>query len=445
VLVGGYQAPIDCLICHENIALNLLDTGHWRWQGVSVNIAGHETETHGKRDLINSFFIGVPSNEARCSQCHPSFGWRDRTFDFNDDTNIDCFICHDTTDTYRKLATADGGGGEAGLLRNGEAVPATPSELQPLIYTLGTPVRRNCGQCHFYADGGDNVKHGDMSSDLTDPTRDLDVHMGGLGFACQTCHGEHLHGIAGFSLHSVNEGGDSPVCTRCHSATAAHTRAPTFNALLNLHLQHLACELCHIPTFARSKPTLVGWYWDSAGQDMAPIPLDQFGQPTYAKDQGTLVWGRNVQPAPRWFNGKWRRKIVGAADTFVNAGTVGDPVVLAEPVGTSADPNAKIYPFKIIRGRQPADTVNRRLIVPHLFGDAAGPSPYWTRFNWMAAIREGAAYSGVPFSGVYGFPETIMYLRVSHEVPPKEQALTCFDCHATTWFWSDLGIADPLP
>ena len=37
--------------------------------------------------------------------------------------------------------------------------------------------------------GGDNVKHGDLSSALKAPTRELDVHMGvdGLNFACTAC------------------------------------------------------------------------------------------------------------------------------------------------------------------------------------------------------------------------------------------------------------------
>ena len=97
----------------------------------------------------------------------------------------------------------------------------------------------------------------------------------------------------------------------------------------------------------------------------------------------------NVQPIPRWSNGKWRRKIVSAADTYTNAGTSGDPIVLAEPAATAADADAKIYPFKVMTGRQPADTVNKRLIVPHLFGSAAGPNAYWDSFDWTTALQEG--------------------------------------------------------
>ena len=444
ILPAGYQGPESCQICHSDVARALLSTGHWQWEGTSVNIVGHEQETHGKRDLVNSFFIGVPSNEGRCSQCHISYNYRDNTFDFSSTANIDCFICHDSTGTYAKAPTADNGGGQSALLINGQLTVVGPPQLQQVAYVVNLPTRRNCGACHFFADGGDNVKHGDMSSDLAQPTEAMDFHMGALDFTCQTCHSMLNHGIAGFTLHSVDEGGASPDCTRCHDPNNPHAASASVADVLNLHLEHVACQSCHIPAFARSKPTQVGWFWDTAGQDISPIPVDQFGQPTYDKMKGTLVWGQNIRPTYHWSDGKWRRLLVGSADTYIDAGTPDDPIVLAEPVATKDTPGAKVFPFKVMRGRQPADTVNRRLIVPHLFGTAAGPNAYWDKFDWAAALREGATYSGVPFSGTFGFPNTVMFLSVNHEVAPMEQALHCNDCHFVPEFWSSLGLVDPL-
>ena len=223
-----------------------------------------------------------------------------------------------------------------------------------------------------------------------------------------------------------------------------HTQNVALNDLLNLHLERVACQTCHIPTFARNKPTQTAWYWDTAGRDVSPIPTDALGQPTYDKQKGTLVWGQNIRPTYRWFNGKWGRLLIGSADTYANAGTPEDPIVLAEPVATKDDADAKVYPFKVMLGRQPADTLNKRLVVPHLFGTAAGPNAYWDKFDWAAALREGAAYSGVPFSGTFGFPSTITYLSVNHEIPPKAQALLCNSCHNVPEFWDALGIEDPL-
>lgn len=444
IITAGYQGPQSCLYCHETIAEDLLDTAHWRWEGVTANIVGEEGQLHGKQDLLNNFCIGVPSNEGRCSQCHPSYGWKDKTFDFESTANVDCLVCHDTTGTYRKHPNANGGGGAASLLIDGKITTVGPEQLQQVAYNVGKPSRSNCGLCHFFAGGGDSVKKGDMATDLIAPSRDLDVHMGGLNFTCQQCHGEEKHGIAGFTLHSVDEGGDSPRCTRCHGETNTHQANPDIAGLLNLHLERVACETCHIPTFARGKPTLVDWDWSAAGQDISPIPTDQYGLPAYDKMKGAFVWGKNVKPEYRWHNGKWQRRIIGVSDTYTNAGTPEDPVVMAAPVATKDDPDAKITPFKKMVGRQPADVVNQRIIVPHLFGSAAGPNAFWVKYDWNLAVQEGAAYSGVPFSGTAGFVNTVEYLRLAHQIAPKEQALLCNACHGVPSFWETVGLKDPL-
>ena len=36
---------------------------------------------------------------------------------------------------------------------------------------------------------------------------------------------------------------------------------------------------------------------------------------------------------------------------------------------------------------------------------------------------------GLPYSGEYGFVETIMYWPVNHMVAPKDQAVGCAECH----------------
>ena len=79
-----------------------------------------------------------------------------------------------------------------------------------------------------------------------------------------------------------------------------------------------------------------------------------------------------------------------------------------------------------------------------MFGAAAGSNPFWEKFDWAAAIQEGATYSGVPYSGTFGFVDTVTYLPVNHEIPPKEQALLCPSCHGITWHWAELGLTDPL-
>ncbi|MCP5092787.1 MAG: hypothetical protein GY949_17890 [Gammaproteobacteria bacterium] len=209
----------------------------------------------------------------------------------------------------------------------------------------------------------------------------------------------------------------------------------------------LACQVCHIPTFARNTSTKVEWHWEDAGQDIAPedIPIDPAtGRPTYDKKKGTFVWANDVRPTLRYFNGKYEKFLIGDNDVFTSL-----PTVLAEPVGDHTDPNAMIYPFKKMVGNQPADANTDKILVPHLFGGAGGANAYWGKYDWNLALQDGSDVTGQGYTGAFTFVDTEMYLSVNHEVAPKEQAYgmdgACGDCHLSTQIdWTALGwTGDP--
>ncbi|MBN2562666.1 MAG: hypothetical protein JXQ75_17205 [Phycisphaerae bacterium] len=54
VLADGYQGTDSCLTCHYQDGQELIASAHWNWSGTSARIEGHETEIHGKIDLINN-------------------------------------------------------------------------------------------------------------------------------------------------------------------------------------------------------------------------------------------------------------------------------------------------------------------------------------------------------------------------------------------------------
>ena len=91
--------------------------------------------------------------------CHPSYGWKSDTAAsfFERTANIDCFICHDTTGTYKKHPTANGGGGPPALMVDGELTVVEDADLTEIAFNVGTPTRANCLACHATAGGGDNV------------------------------------------------------------------------------------------------------------------------------------------------------------------------------------------------------------------------------------------------------------------------------------------------
>ncbi len=444
-----YEGTGDCLNCHGMIGADMLMRAHFTWQGVSSNITGFEEGPHGKNDLINNFCVAVPTNEGRCAQCHAGYGYDDNTFFASADMNdVDCLVCHDQTGTYQKAPTT------AGLPAEGIDLTAV---ARSVAENDGVPTIKNCIGCHANAGGGNNVKHGDLALSLVDTTREFDVHMGtdGANLDCVECHGVKKandsvvdHGIGGMPYHSVDEG-ELKTCEGCHGDANSVHAGKSVETIITFHPM-LACQVCHIPTFARGTPTKTEWYWEDAGDVERGVEYDpsfdygENGVPIYDPKKGSFVWTSNVRPTLRYFDGKWNRFIINDNDTFTET-----PAVLGEPSADYNTPGAKIYPFKKMVGNQPADANNNTVLVPHLFGTKGGPNAYWGNWNWDLALQDGALYTGQTYSGEYQFVDTVMYLTVNHEVAPKEQAYGingCGDCHGDSRIdWTELGwTGDPI-
>ena len=450
----AYEGTESCLSCHGPIGDEIITTGHFTWKGVATNIEGFEGGQHGKVDIINNFCIAVASNEPRCTQCHIGYDYADASYDFGDRNNVDCLVCHDQTGNYAKAPKTAGNP----VATYGD--PPVPLDLNVVAQSVaandGVPTIDNCIDCHAKAGGGDNVKHGDLSMSLANTTREYDVHMGtkdsgGKDFECVACHqvkkdGEKnvlSHGIGGMPYHSVDEG-VMKQCDDCHGDAAnIHAGKPVAD-VFNEHTR-FACQTCHIPTFARLTPTKTEWYWETAGQDIAPedIPIDPAtGKPLYDKMKGTFAWANNVRPTLKFFNGKYRKFLAGVNDQYTSL-----PAVLAEPVGDCNDPEAKIYPFKKMIGNQPADKNNQTILVPNLFPSASQPNAFWKMYDWNLALEAGALAAGQTYTGEFEFVPTEMYLSVNHEIAPPEEAYgnDCGDCHFNDEVvWSELGYSgDP--
>ena len=104
--------------------------------------------------------------------CHASYNWTEAKFDFTNQNNIDCVVCHDRTGTYYKMPPGKGNPACSTMFEG-----LKPFDLAKVAQSAGKPERENCGGCHFNGGGGDGVKHGDLNSSLINPPRGLDVHM----------------------------------------------------------------------------------------------------------------------------------------------------------------------------------------------------------------------------------------------------------------------------
>jgi len=301
-------------------------------------------------------------------------------------------------------------------------------------------MRKNCGTCHFFGGGGDAVKHGDLDSSMTKPDKNLDVHMGsiesgGQNFTCVRCHTTRNHNIAGriydkpaaLERKSLlqDDLGDKIMCESCHGAQPHSSGG--MDAKLNDHTDKVACQSCHIPEFARAQSTKMWWDWSKAGQlmDGKAKVKGPDGKPIFVKKKGQFVWEKNVVPEYFWFDGTL--DYVTTEDPIDPTGEVW----LNRPNGSRNDPNSRIMPFKVHRGKTPYDVTNKTMVITHLFPkNKKDKDAYWKSFDWQKANASGMKYAGQPYSGEYGFADTTYVFPTTHMVAPKENALDCAQCHS---------------
>jgi octaheme c-type cytochrome (tetrathionate reductase family) len=402
------EVTAACISCHNKRAAEVMHSTHWNWERLEY-ISGKGIRWLGKRNVLNNFCIGISGNEQSCNKCHIGYGYADTTFNFSDSLNVDCLACHDNSSTYVK---AVGGAG----------MPDLSVDLNYVAQHVGKPQRADCGTCHFFGGGGNNVKHGDLEKALFDPSRDVDVHMAsdGVDMQCVDCHIAEKHQMLGkmYSVSSMNR--NRVECERCHSAM------PHADDILNKHTLKVACQTCHIPTYAKVNPTKLHWDWSTAGKLKNGQPYeetDSSGTDVYMSIKGSFVWGKQLKPDYMWFNGTASHYLVG--DTIDPS----KPVKMNELHGSYDDPDSKIVPVKIHRANQIYDTENKYLIQPKTVSTKPGDGGYWAEFNWQRAAEEGMRQVHLPYSGKYGFIETEMYWPINHMVSPKNQTVQCAECH----------------
>lgn len=446
---NGFQVTAACLGCHPGQATAFMQTAHWKWSGPTpalMDVADPAVATTvntgaiGKKNLINNFCVGVPSNEKRCDQCHAGYGGdpdpthvqksaRAYAYDPDDvastslssiplEQRVDCLVCHADLATGYAKATANFGAADvkpapgcapacasnSACLLDPEGAPSCypmtgdyykaklAATLGAAVQSIGKPRRDNCGYCHFIAGGGDGVKL--MGTSLKNPSRDVDVHMdpNGSALTCADCHAQPGHEFAGAGIH-VPAHVARASCQDCHGAQP-HATNPTFN----VHAARIACQTCHIPKFARGQFTKMDWDWSTAGDKGRGIVKETLTSGTVSSEvetysflKGSFDWEANIRPAYRWYDGRMTHAtILDKADFDAEGTTTTDRITLGEPVGAKCSPGSKIHPFKLMHGRQavyvdPASTAadpRDFVINPNVFGPAGlwgvVQSPSWT-------------------------------------------------------------------
>jgi len=322
----------------------------------------------------------LPAQPGGCVQCHVSLGPKPNTLDKLTDAdyqNVDCLMCH--ADGYKRTVAKDGD--------KFKMVPAEGVDVVKAAQSAQKPTNAMCLRCHLGAGGGPNAKHG------VSPTKDTDVHMA-AGIQCVGCHTTTNHKIAGGADLKAQDLPDVKVeCSGCHTATPHKGESA---AVLNNHIDRIACQVCHIPLIARDPtlPTVTDRDW-----------MKSVLNPKTGLYGPTNVMANNVMPEYLW----WNRHMT-------------TPPM---PVGSIDDPAAKIMAWKRTNYNQIADKATNTpvFIKAGVYNVTGDP---------LAAAKKGAADAGQQFSGeITGVPETMVF-SLNHQVAPKEQALQCADCHSST-------------
>jgi hypothetical protein len=273
---------------------------------------------------------------------------------------------------------------------------------------LTLPSTDRCLNCHSKAGGGDNHKRGDIEEAHRNATKDFDVHLasktaGGAGLNCLDCHKAANHKIAGRGSDLRERDLPDPVsCSNCHTET------PHKDQKIDKHTARVNCTVCHIPVFAKKAPTDMDRDWSKPG----------VLNPATGLYEPSAVMASGVKPEYRFFNGKSYFYEFGQVAFASPSGRVS----MSAPDGSIKDKGAKIHAFKHHLASQPRDTSTGRLL-PLKIGK------FFMTGQVDGAIKDGAAAVGWPYAG-HDFAKTERYLGIYHEVAPKNQALSCTNCHA---------------
>jgi len=412
---SGPEVTKACLSCHTEAAAQFHKTIHWTWLT--------EDEKGKAGYSLNNFCISANrQTDKGCMSCHPGWGKSKEA--------INCLVCHgqkaiNWDESFEDFNAFNGSEDP----EEQEMANEIQGSIQAAVQNLGLPTRQNCGSCHFYGGGGDGVKHGDLDSSLAKPNKALDVHMGidGQDFECTRCHTTKEHNIAG-RIYSVPAYTDRKslveddliskiTCESCHTSTPHKAGSKP-----NDHTDKVSCQTCHIPTFARVNPTKMSWDWSKSGKTKDGKKYKTkgpFGKYEYMSIKGQMKWEKNLKPEYFWFNG------VIDSVTARDAIDPGASVAVARPAGSRDDANSRIFPFKVHRGVQPYDKVNKTLLAPLL----SGPKGYWATLDWQDALKRGQGSLNLPFSGQFGFVDTTYVFPTTHMVAPKDNVVQCSECH----------------
>ena len=286
--------------------------------------------------------------------------------------------------------------------------------------------RQSCLNCHAKAGGGNGTKRGDFDLSWANPTVQQDVHMSpdsnGQNLRCADCHDAGGHRMFGRGLDlrpndvPLDDPG-APAAGQQFSCESCHDTPPHSDSVTNTHAERVACQTCHIPSYAKGFLTEVNRDWED------PHPSD-------AACNGRGGWlpredkETNLTPTYAWYD--------GTSEVYVLGETVTDNVpmkdgayVLGAPNGDVASDGAKIHPMKEHTSKLALHN-DKDVFIGH------STFEFFRTGSFDAAVQSGLSQTeGMQEGDDYTVTPVHTYQTLNHGVEPSDNALGCGSCHAS--------------
>ena len=393
---------IDCLMCHQDEykrkTAPTIPVGDYN-QDFSVNLddfahlASAWDTTDNSADL--TFDGKVNTDDILSFAGH----WLDQG-----DGQMFTFIDYQDIERTWKLPYEDASGNLT-LVPDVDNMTITPLEA---ALTVHMPTRTSCLKCHATAGGGNGLKRGDLAMASADAPVEADVHLspGGANLTCQACHQTQDHKMLGRGIDlRVN---DRPEMLTCDSLDC-HTSTPHTSKRLNSHTARVACQTCHISTYAKLAPTEIHRDW----LDPHWVQGVYSGQGGYKPREHTAS---DLTPTYGWYNGQSHVYKLGQVPTLREDGTY----EIAAPLGDVRSEGSKIYPMK------------EHTSVLGMHDETGQMIPYSTTKFFFTGRFEDAIADGLAernLTGDWSIVTGHTYQSLNHGVEPRESALQCDQCH----------------
>lgn len=407
--IAAWQGAATCLQCHEAEAHEVFGSIHYQWLGESPYM-NDGPKMQGKLDVgVNSYCINITGNWDDCGACHVGLGDRPtQQVSQAQLENIDCLICHQ--ESYERIKVG------------GRFVPDSDNMTISILEaarTVHNPTRVTCLKCHARGGAGDNYKRGDLAiAHGVTTDRNFDVHMAtsGANLDCRDCHATEQHLVAGRGSDLRPTDLDIKMsCTDCHEDKALVTGHALPST--NRHVSRVACQSCHIGTYARNAT-------DTAANEQTELHRDWRLPLTTASGEihPTPTLAGDIIPQYAWWNGSSVSYLL-FEDALIDQLT--GAIATSRPIGDVANSSSKLYPFKYKTATQPLVQSYNQLI-------ALDTSVYYSTGDIDEAVRSGLENMNYSPDEPYEWVQTDTLQLITHEVQPASFTLTCTECHTDT-------------